>query len=220
MLNGSQFSESNLKYEHIKRELLSVKEKLRDVELESTEHHEALERQREHYRVLSIERDELRDEVTTSNRKADDHRRQVMLLTENLRRTETTVSDLRSELHSVTERVKHITIERDDARGKHTLLRTEIAELKEQITAFHAEIRTITGDRDRLRGELEKTRREYEEITETITSFKDDSGELEFEIDSLRTMLREAREQKEQAISARNTADRERDQYISKYEEK
>lgn len=33
-------------------------------------------------------------------------------------------------------------------------------------------------------------------------------------------MLREAREQKERAISARTTADRERDEYVSKYEEK
>lgn len=33
-------------------------------------------------------------------------------------------------------------------------------------------------------------------------------------------MLREAREQKERAISARTTADRERDEYMAKYEEK
>jgi hypothetical protein len=37
---------------------------------------------------------------------------------------------------------------------------------------------------------------------------------------SLRTLLNEAREQKERAIIARHAADRERDEYIAKYEEK
>ena len=59
-----------------------------------------------------------------------------------------------------------------------------------------------------------------QEVTETIENKDDGVGELEFEIESLRTMLREAREQKERAIAARATADRERDEFMTKYEEK
>lgn len=70
------------------------------------------------------------------------------------------------------------------------------------------------------RHELDQYRQRYDEVTETITEYNNDSGELEFEIESLRTMLREAREQKERAISARAAADRERDEFVAKYEDK
>lgn len=57
-------------------------------------------------------------------------------------------------------------------------------------------------------------------MTEELTTYEGGGGELEFEIESLRTLLHEAPEQKELAIAARNTADRERDEHITKYEEK
>lgn len=213
-------SDITLKYDHIKRELLSIKEKLRDVELERNDAQEGVERTREQHRLVIIERDELRDEVAAAQRKADENRRQVINLSESLRKAELALSEVRSESHNHTERIKILDREREEGRERHGHLNNEIDDLKEKIVVFQAEIRTITDARDRLRGELEKTRQEYEEITETVTTYNDDSKELEFEIESLRTMLREAREQKERAISARNTADRERDDYIAKYEEK
>ncbi|KAK5947455.1 hypothetical protein PMZ80_001605 [Knufia obscura] len=213
-------SDITLKYDHIKRELLSIKEKLRDVELEKNDAQESVERTREQHRLVIVERDELRDEATTAQRKADDNRRQVINLAESLRKAELALSEVRAESYNYTERIKVLDRERDEGRDRHGHLNNEINDLKEKIVVFQAEIRTITDARDRLRGELEKTRQEYEEITETVTTYNDDSKELEFEIESLRTMLREAREQKERAISARNTADRERDDYIAKYEEK
>jgi len=213
-------SDISLKYEHIKRELLSIKEKLRDVELERNDVQETIERTREQHRLIVIERDELKDELTNSHKRADDLPPNSPPHPESLRRTESLLTDVRSEITTHTERIKVLDRERDDA-GKHTgHLHTEIAELKERITLFQAEIRTVTDARDHLRADLDKTRREYEEVTETITTYSDDSKELEFEIESLRVMLREAREQKERAITARNTADRERDDYIGKYEEK
>jgi hypothetical protein len=65
---------------------------------------------------------------------------------------------------------------------------------------------------------LRRSREELEEVTETIT--QDGSAEFEFELENMRAMLREAREQKEQAIAARASADRERDEVYSKYESK
>lgn len=213
-------SDITLKYDHIKRELLNVKERLRDVELERNDAQETIERTREQHRFVVVERDELRDEVNTAQRKADDNRRQVINLSESLRKAELALTEVRSESYNLTERIKILDRERDEGRDRHGHLNHEIADLNEKIVVFQAEIRTISEARDRLRGELEKTRREYEEITETVTTYNDDSKELEFEIESLRTMLRETREQKERAISARNAADRERDEFITKYEEK
>lgn len=209
-----------LKYEHVKREVLSLKEKLRNIELESKDHYDNLERSRESYRLIVIERDEIKDDIAGAHRRTEDAQRQVTHLTESLRKAESSLTEYRSEVQTLTDRIRHIETERDTHHSKIGPLHNEISQLKESIVVLKAEIGTITDHRDRLRGDLDRTRREFQEVTEEITSYGDDSHELEFEIESLRTMLRESREQKERAISARNTADRERDEAISKYEEK
>lgn len=139
--------------------------------------------------------------MTTGFRDAERHR-QINVLEESLRRAEGTIASIRAEMHTLTERNKVVLCEGDDGRTKHDHLHNETKELKEKLLILQVEIRNLTDVRDRHRKEL------------------DDSAELEFEIESLRTLLREAREQKERAISARHTADRERDEYIAKYEEK
>lgn len=220
--NGSEDrnSELLLKYEHLKRELLSVKDSLRTAELEITERTTLLEQTSEKHRLITIERDELKDAISIVERKHNDAHRRTIVLEESLRRHELTLVDLRSEISTLSTRIQSIIIERDDARHHHSGLQAEISSLKQKIVIFQAEIRSVTESRDRLRGDLEKTRAEYEEMSEEITTYEGAGTELEFEIESLRTLLREAREQKETAIAARNTADRERDESIARYEEK
>ncbi|KAH7085852.1 hypothetical protein BKA63DRAFT_27888 [Paraphoma chrysanthemicola] len=216
----ARLAEVNLKYEHIKREVVSVKEKLRDVELERSELRESIERSREEHRLVIIERDQLIEDLTDERRRVGDGHRRVSVLEESLRRAELTLSEVRSEIHSLTERNKVLVREGDDGRTKHGNFTREIGELKDKLVIFQAEIRNLTEARDRAYRDLNDWKHKYEEVTETITEFHDNSGELEFEIESLRTLLREAREQKERAISARHAADRERDEYVAKYEEK
>lgn len=79
---------------------------------------------------------------------------------------------------------------------------------------------TLTETRDSIREEIHTWKHKYELVSETVTEFHDSSSELEYEIENLRIMLREAREQKEKAISLRNSADRERDEALAKYEQK
>lgn len=213
-------SDATLKYEHLKREVISVKEKLRDVETREVDIKESLDRSRENHRLVVIERDQLKEDLHDQRNKDADRHRQITVLEESLRRAEQTISDIRAEIHTLTERNKVLILEGDDGRTKHGHLHSELSELKEKLLVFQAEIRTLTEARDRHRKELDDWRHRYEEVTETITESRDDSAELEFEIESLRTLLREAREQKERAISARGAADRERDEYIAKYEEK
>jgi chromosome segregation ATPase len=127
---------------------------------------------------------------------------------------------LTSCFNSAAERNKVLYREGEDGRIKHGHFAREISDLKDKLVIFQAEIRTLTEARDHAYRDLNDWKHKYEEVTETITEYHNNSGELEFEIESLRTLLREAREQKERAISARHTADRERDEYIAKYEEK
>lgn len=209
-----------LKYEHLKREVISVKEKLREVEAREVEIKESLERSREDHRLIVIERDQLKEDLHDQRNKDADRHRQISALEESMRRAEQTISDLRAEIHTITERNSVLIREGDDGRTKHGHLHNELTELREKLLVFQAEIRTLTDARDRHRKELDDWRHKYEETVETITESHDDTVELEFEIESLRTLLREAREQKERAISARHTADRERDEYMAKYEEK
>jgi chromosome segregation ATPase len=209
-----------LKYEHLKREVISVKEKLRDVELREIETREASERSREQHRLVVIERDQLKDDLHDEHGKVADGHRRISMLEDSLRRVESTITELRSEIHTLNERNKTLILEKEEGQTRYGHLHTEMNGLKEKILILQAEIRIVSEARDRHRKELDDWKHKYEEVTETITEFRDDSGELEFEIESLRTLLREVREQKERAISARHTADRERDEYIAKYEEK
>lgn len=216
----SRHNEVSLKYEHIKREVVSVKEKLRDVELERSELRDSIDRSREDHRLTIIERDQLKEDLHDERRRIEDGHRRIHILEESLRRAELSTTDTKSEVHVLTERNKTLIHDVDDHRTKHTHLSSEIADLKEKLALFQIDIRNLTHARDRAHADLDAWKHKYEEITETISSYDDSSAEFEFEIESLRTLLREAREQKERAISARHTADRERDEYVNKYEEK
>jgi chromosome segregation ATPase len=216
----ARFAEVNLKYEHIKREVITAKEKLRDVELERTELRDSIDRSREEHRLVIIERDQLKEDLADERRKVTEGHRRVSVLEESLRRAELTATEVRSEVHSLTERNKVLIREAEDGRSKHGHYGREISDLKDKLVIFQAEIRALTEARDRAYRDLNDWKHKYEEVTETLTEYHDGSGELEFEIESLRTLLREAREQKERAISARHSADRERDEYVAKYEEK
>ncbi|KAF3052381.1 hypothetical protein E8E11_011259 [Didymella keratinophila] len=192
-----------LKYEHLKRKVISVKEKLREVETREIDASEFFDRSREDHHLIIIERDQVKEDLHDHRTRDAERHRQINVLEESLRRAEETIASIKAEIHKLTERNKVLIREGDDGRTKHGHLHNEIIELKEKPLIFQADIRTLT-----------------DETVETITESHDDSAELEFEIQSLRTLLREAREQKERTISARHTADHERDEYISKYEDK
>ncbi|KAL5116744.1 hypothetical protein ACEQ8H_005356 [Pleosporales sp. CAS-2024a] len=216
----ARHAEINLKYEHIKRDVITAKEKLRDVELERTEIRDSFDRSREEHRLTIIERDQLREDLQDERRKVAESHRRISVLEESLRRAELVTTEVRSEVNTLTERNKALVREGEDGRTKHGHFTREISDLKDKLVIFQAEIRSLTEARDRAYRDLNDWKQKYEEVTETITESYDNSNELEFEIESLRTLLREAREQKERAISARHTADRERDEYVAKYEEK
>ncbi|KAG9561728.1 hypothetical protein KCU71_g8248, partial [Aureobasidium melanogenum] len=210
--------EKTTQLDGLRRELSLFEDRLRSAELERDEKHEALEHSREQHKLVIIARDELQNELITAQGKVDAYKRQINLLTETAQKTEQVIIDSRAEITNLNGTVKGLERERLDWQKKNTTLNDQLVELKGRIVVLQAEIHDATSEREALREELRRSREELEEVTETIT--QDESAEFEFELENMRAMLREAREQKEQAIAARASADRERDEVYSKYEAK
>jgi chromosome segregation ATPase len=210
--------EKTTQLDALRRELSLLEDRLRSAELERDEKHEAFEHSREQHKLVIITRDELQNELITAQGKVDAHKRQINLLTDTAQKTEQLIIDTRAEITNLNGTVKGLERERLDWQKKNTTLTDQLVELKGRIVILQAEIHEAGGEREGLRDELRRSREELEEVTETIT--QDGSAEFEFELENMRAMLREAREQKEQAIAARASADRERDEVYSKYESK
>jgi chromosome segregation ATPase len=210
--------EKTTQLDALRRELSIFEDRLRSAELERDEKHEALEHSREQHKLVIITRDELQNELITAQGKVDAHKRQINLLTDTAQKTEQLIIDTRAEITNLNGIVKGLERERLDWQKKNTTLTDQLVELKGRIVILQTEIHEAGAEREGLRDELRRSREELEEVTETIT--QDGSAEFEFELENMRAMLREAREQKEQAIAARASADRERDEVYSKYESK
>lgn len=61
--SDERLADVTLKYEHLKREVISVKEKLREVETREIDVKESLDRSREDHRLIIIERDQLKEDL-------------------------------------------------------------------------------------------------------------------------------------------------------------
>lgn len=216
----AKYADTLLKYEKAKRDITTHTDRLREVEHEVTDVRRYLENKNEEHRLIVIERDQYKDDLEDERRNIHDRDQTIAGMREALSKAEAALGEVRLEVTALNDRITAVTRERDDAAAKHHPYTMEITELKDKIAILQAELRTTTDARDHARKELQDFKQKYAEMTETITEWQSGSGELEFEIESLRTMLREAREQKERAISARTAADRERDEYVAKYEEK
>jgi chromosome segregation ATPase len=210
----SYVSDLNLRLEQSKREVTTTNEKLSHITVELETLKTTLTDKQDALRLVYIERDNLKDDVETERRKVLDIQRAVTNLQDQALHNENITSDRLTETIRETER------SRDDAKGRVAPFEKEIALLKEKLALALLQTTEAIDAHNNTRRELDEFKVQYEETVETIDSYQESGQELEFEIESLRTLLAEAREQKERAISARNSADRERDQSIAAFEEK
>jgi chromosome segregation ATPase len=97
----ARHAEVSLKYEHIKREVITTKEKLRDIELERTELRDSIDRSREEHRLTTIERDQFKEDLQDERRKIADGHQRVSVLEESLRKAELIATEVRSEVHTL-----------------------------------------------------------------------------------------------------------------------
>lgn len=210
----------SLRLEQSKREVTTTNEKLSHVTIEIQTLKTQLDDKHDQYRLIITERDNLKDDVETERRNVLDVQRQVTNLQDQASRTETTISELRTEALRLTETIRETERSRDEARGRHGPFEKEISLLKEKLSLALAQTGEVIDARDNARRELGEYKQQWEEIEERYEEFNGESEELRWEIESLRTLLAEARDQKERAIAARNSADRERDEHIALWEAK
>ena len=209
-----------LKWEHSDREIVSIRDEFRLIQLEQTELRETIKKKTEELRLAISEKDRMEERYHDACKKTEETHRQVLVLQESMRRTESTLKEKTELVSNLHERIKRIEDERDEARKKCRDFTIELSELQASIISLKLEIETVTEDRENIREKLRLCEAKFEEVCETITEYEEGNSGSEYEITTLRAMLREVREQKEQAISMRNSADKERDDAIVKYEEK
>ncbi|PVH93600.1 hypothetical protein DM02DRAFT_646382 [Periconia macrospinosa] len=162
----------------------------------------------EQLRLRITEIEHIEEEKHEHYQRAEEYHRQIQILQETVRRHEITIETKTEEIQTYTERIQ-------ETKTECTRYKTRCREHEESL-----QIEVAISERDSCTAKLRECETKYKEVTETITEYEEGGSEWEYEIESLRTMLREAREQKEKAISARNSADREREEAIMRYEEK
>ncbi|TVY81060.1 hypothetical protein LSUE1_G009223 [Lachnellula suecica] len=209
-----------LKWEHSEREVRSVKEEISRIEVEKTELHETVIKKSEELRQVTIEKERFEENYHDECKKFGESHRLVLALQESMRRTETTIREKTETIHTLHERIERIECERDEVRQKCSDLSVELSQFQSSIVSLKLEIETVTEQRESFCHQLHECETRYEEVCTTISEYEGGDSGSEFEINNLRGLLRETREQKEKAISMRNSADRERDEAIVKYEEK
>lgn len=216
----TRFTNVSRDYEVNKREIITAQESLKTAELSRDKHIKTLERTRESLQSVTRQRDEFADELSAATKRLDEQKQHSSRALESLTTAEEKISELHVEISAVNKKFIHLQHERDEAhsQAKHHL--TEINQLRERIASLEHEKRDAIESRTKLHAELEQLRSDYSQVTETITSFHDDSEDMELEIQNLRALAHEAQQERERAVSARESADRERDTYISRYEEK
>ncbi|KAK2041764.1 hypothetical protein LZ31DRAFT_543863 [Colletotrichum somersetense] len=209
-----------LKWEHSEREIISVREEISRIEMVQAEMRETISKKSEELRVLVIEKKRLQDEGERASGRADDNHRQMLLIQETLNHTESLLKKTQGEIHSKTERIERLEMDYGLAKGKVEELEMEIHTHQSLVANLKIEVDNLNGQCGTLKEKCHDWEQKYEDVYESITEIEEGSSSFEFEISAMRTMLREAREQKEQAIAARNSADRDRDQAIAQFEEK
>ncbi|WYZ37989.1 hypothetical protein EsH8_II_001495 [Colletotrichum jinshuiense] len=209
-----------LKWEHSEREIVSVREELSRIEITQTELQEVISKKTEELHLLIIEKKRIQEEGDRASSRADENHRQLLLVQETLSHTESMLRKTEEEMHSKTERIERLELDYTVARDQVKDLEIEIENHRSSVATLRLEIGTLTGQCGALKEKCHDWERKYEDVYESVTEYEEGSSGYEFELSSLRTMLRETREQKELAITARNTADRERDEAIGRFEEK
>ncbi|TDZ39429.1 hypothetical protein C8035_v003353 [Colletotrichum spinosum] len=209
-----------LKVEHSEREMVSAREDMSRIEMAQTELRETISKKSEEIRQLLLEKKRLEEDGHQHAGRADETHRQLLIAQESLSHTETTLQKTQDEVHSKLETIEKLELVHGAAKLRAKDLEIEVQNHGSLAASLRLEVETLAAECGSLKQKCRDWEGRYEEVCESVTEYEDGSSGFEFELASMRTMLREAREQKERAIGARNSADRERDEAISKYEEK
>ncbi|KAF9876137.1 hypothetical protein CkaCkLH20_06583 [Colletotrichum karsti] len=209
-----------LKWEHSEREIAAAREDITRIEISHGEMRDTISKKTEELRLLHLEKKRLEEEGGRHSGRADDTHRQLTLIQETLSHAQSELTKSQEEVHVKNERIERLELDYTTAKTRAKDYEIEGQSHRSLVSTLKLEIDNLTNENGSLKQKCHTLECKYDEVCESVTEYEDGNSGYDFEINSMRTMLREAREQKEKAITARNSADRERDEYIAKYEEK
>lgn len=209
-----------LKWEHSEREIVSIREELRVIEIKQSELSETVIKKTEEIKRITKLKEHFERDYHGKCKEVDDHHRDIIVLKETIRRHESTIKEKSEEIHTLSERLERFQSECDSYRGRCEDFEAELSTLQTLIVSLKLEISTANEDHECTRKKLHECETRYEEMCETYEEYQEGSSGFEFQMSQLRTMLREVREEKETAIEARVSADHDRDVAIARYEAK
>jgi chromosome segregation ATPase len=209
-----------LKWEHSEREIVSIREELRIIEIKQTELRETVTKRNEEVKKMTKLKDHFERDYHGKCKETADCHREILVHKETIRRHESTIKEKSEEVHTLHERMERYQSECDTYRGRGDDYEAEATSLQALIVSLKLELSTVNTDHECTQKKLHECETRYNEICETYEEFQDGSSGFEFQISQLRTMLREVREEKERAISARVSADHDRDEAVARYEAK
>ncbi|RMZ91450.1 hypothetical protein DV736_g1317, partial [Chaetothyriales sp. CBS 134916] len=213
-------TESSHKYNTTRRQVITLQEILQAIEVARDQDHETLKRTRSSLHSITDERNELEDKLTTAKKHLDEQKQHATIAREDLIKTEEKKSEFREEVMSLTAKIRYIELEPDEVRSRTEQQMSKIKQFEEQINVIQRKEHEAIEGRTTLEADLKHSRQRYSQATETITFNSDRIEDLENSIDSLEELVQDTKEQLKLAVSARQSADRERDTYSTKYEKK
>tara|TARA_R110002003_G_scaffold62_16_gene5662 strand:- start:4627 stop:6222 length:1596 start_codon:yes stop_codon:yes gene_type:complete len=208
------------KYTECERDLVSVREELSIITIEHSESSETISRKTQEYKKLVHEHERLQEEHHTKCKEAAEAHRQLLVLEQSLRRSETTVTEKLELIHKHTERIERLDRDLHDACKAREDLSAEVSALAALKVELSLALTKLTAERDTWVEKHREITTRYEAIHRSWTEYQESGDDWQCEIEELKEGLAEAREQKENAIRMRVHADSERDECVRKYEGK
>ncbi|EAT80213.1 hypothetical protein HBI56_056180 [Parastagonospora nodorum] len=208
------------KWEDCDRELTTLRASFTSLTLTHTEMSETLTKKTEEVRKLTIERDECQEHFHAKCKEHDDARREIIVLNESIRRFESSIKEKLEIIHTHTERIERLTADLRETTRHRDTLKSDLALSASAKVALNISLESLTSSHASTCEKLRECETRYESVHTQLSEFHESGGEWEVECERLEESLREARSQKDRAVEMRVEADRQRDEYVGRWEAK
>lgn len=209
-----------LKWEHSEREIVSIREELRVIEIKQTELRETVTKKTEEITKLKRSCEHFERDYHSKCKELSQCHSDLLVAKETIRRHESTIKEKSEEIHTLSERVERLHSECDSHRGRCENYAAEATSLEALIVSLRLEISTASSEHESTLKKLHECETRYHEVCETYEEYQEGNSGHEYQISKLHSMLREVREEKERAITARIAADHDRDDAVVRLEAK
>jgi chromosome segregation ATPase len=170
--------------------------------------------------VLKEEKEALECDYEAKCKEFDASHRAVLLVEEKLRRAETTIKEKLELIHTHTERIERLSHDLAHYKKSHADLCAERDTLQSTNLSLSLSLETAHAEHASVREKLHECETRYESVRTSISEYHESGGHWDEEVEELTREVEEAREQRDRAVKMRVEADRQRDEYVGRYEAK